>query len=463
MSETIADKLAYLLETKEEIKQAIINKGVEVDDDASFRSYADKIELIKGQKEEDKEALWYGVEWDTKISSPTLTRIGNTDLHKSLPVQSLMRGCIVNNYGAIVKYLNSSNWTQEIRDGSQGDVMVEIPKHYRKFESEGTVRRVKISTEHLEGFNLVKKYYISAYEASIDRNSNTLHSIINTSIDYRGGNNDKGLDDTPRSLLGRPVTNLTRSSLRTAAQNKGVNWSILTYEAYKTIYYLYIIEYASFNSQLAFNAQPTATGLKQGGLGMGVTTLSSNDWSTYNNYNPFVPCGHTDSLGNHSGVVNYNMSYTINTSSIYTVTVPRYRGIENIFGHIWKWLDGINVKVHTSNDPIEVYTCNIIEAFYDDGYANYSKIGNITAGNYIKEIMFKYFGDIVPTAIGGSSSTYMCDKAYNAYSQNTEVLRGAVIGGSAYSNYDAGLLLWRFNSVPSDTNASFGTRICYLP
>ena len=89
-----------------------------------------------------EESCAYGVEFDTTISSPTCTRIGNTDLHKSLPIQSRMRGCLLDDDGKVVEYLDPNDWTGNDRTGLRGQVMVEIPMHYRKFETEGTKRRV---------------------------------------------------------------------------------------------------------------------------------------------------------------------------------------------------------------------------------------------------------------------------------------------------------------------------------
>lgn len=68
--------------------------------------------------------------------------------------------------------------------------MVEIPAHYRKFETDGNIRRVKISENALPDFHLVPKVYISAYEATVQRSTTKLCSVVNTDADYRGGNNN---------------------------------------------------------------------------------------------------------------------------------------------------------------------------------------------------------------------------------------------------------------------------------
>ena len=129
-----------------------------------------------------EEECSYGIEFDTAVSSPACTRIGNLSLHKSLPIHSRMKGCLLNDDGEVVEYLNPSNWTGQTRDGSRGQVMVELPMHYRKFETDGTKRRVRISEYPLPGYHLVGKRYVSAYQATIQRSTTTLCSVVNLSL-----------------------------------------------------------------------------------------------------------------------------------------------------------------------------------------------------------------------------------------------------------------------------------------
>lgn len=93
-----------------------------------------------------EEECSYGIEFDTAVSSPACTRIGNLSLHKSLPIHNRMKGCLLNDDGEVVEYLNPANWTGQTRDGSRGQVMVELPMHYRKFETDGTKRYASAST-----------------------------------------------------------------------------------------------------------------------------------------------------------------------------------------------------------------------------------------------------------------------------------------------------------------------------
>ena len=125
--------------------------------------------------DEDKYA--YGVEFDTNVSSPTCTRIGNMALHRTLPVQSLMRGCLLDDNGNVVEYLDQNDWTKNTLNGSKGQVMVEIPQHYRRFAESGTIRQVWLSLKPLFGYHVVPKCYVSAYRATVQRSTLKLASV----------------------------------------------------------------------------------------------------------------------------------------------------------------------------------------------------------------------------------------------------------------------------------------------
>ena len=182
----------------------------------------------------------YGVEFDITVASPTCTRIGNTDLHKSLPVQSRMKGCLLDDDGNVVEYLDPTDWTGNVLDGSRGQVMVEIPAHYRKCETEGNKRRVRISELPLAGYHLVPRMYISAYQATVERSTLKLCSVKNTGVDYRGGNNNAEWDGLVKTLLGRPATSLSRTNFRKYARNRNAaatsEWNCMTYDAQKALY-----------------------------------------------------------------------------------------------------------------------------------------------------------------------------------------------------------------------------------
>ncbi len=418
-----------------------------------------------------KEPYAYGIEFDTEISSPKCTRIGNLAFHRTLPIQSNMRGCLLDDDGNVVEYLDPNDWTSNVRDGSKGQVMVEIPTHYRKFEEEGTKRRVLLSELPLMGYHKVPKCYVSAYEATVERSTQKLCSVVNDGEDYRGGNNNKDWDGTYRSLLGRPATSISRTSFRSYARKRksgSTEWNCYTYDVHKTLFWLFVVEYATLNSQAAYNSEPTSEGYRQGGLGAGVTTWDWGNWNTFNGAYPFVPCGHTDSLGNRTGVVSYTAKNDDESISK-TFDVPRYRGVENPFGHIWKWTDGCNIQVPASQENggtglSKAFICHNPANFQDSNYANYSHVGNVArVEGYIKEVLFGVGGEILPKLVGGGSTTYFCDNYYTNIPTSGEALRGLLFGGTAANGANAGLACAHSLAAPSSAGTSVGSRLCFIP
>ncbi|MBQ6939913.1 MAG: hypothetical protein IJN51_01250 [Alistipes sp.] len=413
----------------------------------------------------------YGAQRQTTVSPSAWTRIGNTDLHKSLPIHNRLRGCLLDDDGNVVEYLNPTNWKAHTLDGSRGQVMVEIPQHYRKFETDGTYRRCKISEYPLPGYHNVPKMYIAAYEATVQRSTTKLCSVVNTDADYRGGNNNSAWDGTYRTLLGRPATVISRTNFRKYARNRNgaatAEWNCQAYEAYKALFWLYVIEYANSNCQLPFNAEKDANGYAQGGLGNGVTTMKDADWSSYFSYYPFVPCGHTDELGNGSGEVAYEVPKDDGTV-LATVYANRYRGVENPFGHIWKWTDGINIKISPTEEnggdnTSKVFVADDPANYNDSNYDGYSMRGLEARENgYVKELIFGEFGDIMPAAVGGGSTTYYADYHYTNI-PTAEALRGVLFGGHAHDGAAAGFGCAHSHCAPSSTNAIIGSRLCFIP
>lgn len=427
---------------------------------------------VDGNKPTFPYDYYYGIQADTTVSDPHCTRVGRVDLHKNLPIQSMMRRCIVNDEGNVVQYLNANDSTKYSGgatadlSGKAGQVMVEIPEYYVKFEMDGTVFRCLMSLYALPGFNKVPKVYISAYEAAIERSTGKLCSVVNADPDFRGGNNTSSWDDTYRSLLGRPVTNMSLTAFRTAARKRGSNgWNANVYAIHRSVFWLFAVEYANFNWQETFNAALTDEGFHQGGLGDGVTTWDSN-WNTFNGYNPFVPCGHTNSLGNNSGVVNYTVKKS-DDSDWKSFNVPSYRGIENPFGHIWKWTDGVlcNIQSNDAGGASEVYSAEYDVDKYASSLNDGHKIfGNLPRSNgYMKEIAFGENGDMTPNAIGGSSTTFFCDYFYTSIPGSGSSIRGLLFGGGTYDGAGAGFGCAFSSNAPSLADSSVGSRLCFIP
>lgn len=397
----------------------------------------------------------YGVEWDSTVADPTLTRIGNPLLHKSLPVQSQYKGCVANG-AAINYYLDPNDWSKKadggnsVLDGTDGTVRVHIPKFYGKSGVEGTKRWVRMSTIKMDDTWIeIPEMLVDAYRSTVNQTGNKAVSVVNTTAQFRGGGNrtanDTYLDtDAFRSDLGKPRTNISRANMRTYAANAGSE--MLCYEYYKWIFYwAWVIEYATFNSQATYNAELTADGYHQGGLGPGITDWNNNanGWSGYNGTYPITPCGYCNDIGNFTGIKELVIPETVvdesTTVPTKTFKVPRWRGFDNPFGDIWTNLDGIILERTAANQPSSVYTTSNPSAFGDDNTAKGKMTvagKEIASDGYTKDFDLGSKGEIIPSVVGGSATTYMCD--YHWCNAASTSLRTLLVGGGA-DNGGAGL------------------------
>lgn len=406
-----------------------------------------------------EERYAYGVEWDMASSSPDGKRVGNMQLHRELPIQSGMRGVVLDNNGGVYYYHKQTSWNMIFASKDYAS-MVEIPDHWYKLYIIGTKFRMMLSSIPLPGYKHISKFYIGSSEAQMLRSLGLLMSDKTNSTDTRGGDNTAEWDGTYRSLLGRPVTNLTRDQFRQAARKRGSGWEMYTYNAHKILFWLFAVEYATLDSQKPFNAQKDANGFAQGGLGPGPTQMT--DWTNFNNTNPLIPCGYTNEFGNGSG----EKAYVVKNASggtHATLMANRYRGIENPFGHIWKYTDGANIQVTTGDAGLSIlWTTDDPSNFSDTSYTGYNKKGNICRTNgYAKKMLLGEDGDIVATEVGGSSSTYWCDYYYTNTSDNR--MQVVLVGGTADRGSYAGLASVPTDFTPSATRRYFGSRLCFFP
>lgn len=406
----------------------------------------------------------YGVEWDITVSSPILTRIGNPLLHKSLPIQSAYRGCVANN-GVVNYYLYPDDWaykedgsTPSVLDGTDGTVRVHTPKFYGKSGSNGNKRWVRISLVKLDdSWVEIPELLIDAYRNTVDNTVSATPkavSVVNTTEAFRGGGNRAQFDeyltteldtkDAFRSDLGKPRTNVSRANMRTYATNAGSE--LLCYEYYKWIFYWnYVIEYANFNSQAAYNAELTSDGYRQGGLGPGVTDWSNSatSWSGYNGTYPITPCGYCNDIGNFTGIKDLvipECTATNETDTVATKTfkVPRWRGFDNPFGDIWTNLDGVVIQRTAANEISSVYTTTNKEEFTDVIGSKTIAGYEVAQDGYIKEFDLGETAEIIPSSCTGASATiYICD--YHSCNATSTELRTLLVGGGAPDGGLAGL------------------------
>ena len=422
---------------------------------------------------------WYGFQIDEANSSPDVTRIAGADgmiLHRAdqSPIQNAIKGCILKDDGTVNYYLKADDWSKKAdgtaskRDGSDGQVMIEWPDFYYKVEmntpSAGK-HQFKFCPYPLAGYTKVPKHYVSAYEAALYRPTNKLSSVINISADYRGGTNNAAWDAAANSLLGKPVTNVNRTNFRTYARNRGTGWNQYGYNDHKWLYWLFVLSYATLNSQKAVSATLDSNGFRQGGLGNGVSNANSTEWNNFCGYNPFIPCGASDSLGNGSGEVNYTVTDFGGAGVNRTFTVPRFLGHENPFGHVWKILDGININIQAagSGGESQVFVADNPSAWNDANYTGYTNRGLMHRANgYMNKALLGAGAEFVPSEAGISGSgtgTYYCDYFYTSIPASGTSLRMLVVGGNANYGANGGFAYSYSYDAPSSAYANIGSRL----
>ena len=503
-----------------------------------------------------EEVLGYGVQFDMTVSDPHLTRIGNMSLHKSLPIQSQLKGCIAQG-DKVIYWLNESDWrfrkeattksveltvagdvytmvadvfntlqydkqwvkvdgvacqissidtgtntatllvndqlkalslesaTKSIElgavlNGYDGTVRVYCPAFYIKSTVVGNVAKVWLSTVKIDDtYTYQPEILVDAYRSTVlntvpenmgylsTLTVNSAISVVNTNAYCRGGGNrsenDQYLATDPfRTGLGKPRTNISRATMRTYSRN--ANSQMLSYDQYKNIFYwLYVVEYANFNSQEDYNATLTDEGYRQGGMGASITTMDK--WNEYNGYCPLTPCGYGNTLGNRTGLVSltipeftYGADSTVRAAQ--TMQMARWRGFDNPFGDLWTNLDGIIIDADANNHPNNmnyVYTCQDASKYADTLNDSYVKVGEeIHQDGYTMSFDLGDAAHIIPHVMGGNITQYICD--YHWTGSKDKTLRKLLVGGGA--NDDAGAGLGRFDSADgvSDSWAAIGFR-----
>ena len=420
------------------------------DGKADFRSIAFE-DLPDSIKDTVLDNLSYGVSWKPNVADPVLTRVGNMNYHKTLPIQSEMKGCILNpKTKEVVYWLDESDWTYKKGgnpskgetedlarlDGYDGEVFVYVPEFWIKSWDTDTRREVRISPTKIDdSWEHQPAIFVSAYRNTVlntvpenmgylsTLEVNSPISVANSATYCRGGNNNATYDadgDVFKRDLGKPImSSLIRSTFRNYARQTGKE--IMSYKQYKNIiYWLYVIEYANFNCQDDFNPELTIEGFRQGGLGNGITNVS--DATSYGGYYPVCPNGYTNNFGNGTGIKLIEPTYLEPVNNLYAI---RWRGLENTFGDMWECVDGIIIDVNKDNHPNVnyVYTTDDPSKYGDttDDLANMTLSGiETTKEGYIKEWDLGSTAEIIPRLVGGNSTQYKCDyHDYSNYSSST--------------------------------------------
>ena len=408
---------------------------------------------IEGTQPED----WYGVSWSETSSNPDCTRIGNMDMHRSLPIQSMMKPFAFQTQSVHKDQFVplKENFTEamygHVSNGEAGqvastvNVMIKIPEFwYVDDYTPGTkTHNLKICPHAKPGWHHHKEAYVSAYEA------------------FNFGN--KGRLISMKSVV--PTVNFTRTNGRTWARANGFDgeakWNLYTYEEHRAICHLFLVEYATRNSQKAVNTELTPEGFRQGGLGSGCTTGTAtiNGAQTWS----FIPTGSSDSLGSGSGEVTVTIQQTdssgSNTSTI-TRKCNRYRGIENPFGHIWKHTDDIisiyegGWRTYYKSIKPDQFATN-----KNNSYKPLTSAAVVTG--YKTEIRATPTCDFFAEACtSGSETTYWCDYNWDNTDASEHCL---LIGGGSVAGGEAGLFALLSSDGVGHSGADIGSRLTYLP
>lgn len=283
--------------------------------------------------------------------------------------------------------------------------------------------------------NGVKKnfIYLSAYEGSVYDKSTGLYLLADEAIvDFTATTGDMLSSIAYAKPVSGLSNDLTRPKTRILAQNRGTGWQQAYAATIAATQMLFMIEYASFNSQTK--------------IGNGVTNKTDDGVS-----NMSEPTGATTLLGNASGSV----------TNVNGWNVVTYRGEENIWGNIWKWVDGLNIYAygeHSLYVADNAFADNVNTAPYKDtGFTLSKRDGYISAFGYSEEFDFLFF----PSETTGDSALPVGDYFY----QNSQYSGWLVarLGGYWTNGSDAGAFYWHVSTASSIRARGLGGRLVYVP
>ncbi|KAA6320235.1 hypothetical protein EZS27_029969 [termite gut metagenome] len=379
--------------------------------------------------------------WNETLSTPVGEAFGNIDFMRDLP-SVLGLGCYLVKDDRTRRKLDPTNHykfqdgSPAALNGSMGQYMWCWNAHYYSFWKEGNYLYEAVSPNPIDRGECyrVPAGGVSALGAGVmDRTNNLLCSLISDEVRYRGGNNNAAYDDTYRTFLGKAATNIVYSTFSTYARARGVGWDANWYVGQAVPIYLIRIILGTRNSQAPVSPDKDVNGLYQGGLGNGVTTLSSDEWNTYNGSCPIIPTAAGVEFGDGTGEVPYNIPGAEGTFK--TVQIPIFFGLKHSFGHLWKIIRGIQINVGA--EKTEVYVAPSLYSGFDHTTIAADLIKTVEiphVDSYIKKIsMNKLCG--LPTETGASASTYYCDQLWSNTSQG---LRCRLSGARASTGAAAG-------------------------
>lgn len=412
----------------------------------------------------------YGVEVDFKNKKFTRLAgaVGKTpgDSFDSVKAFGGRRRCNVTDDGKVIAYYGDAGFSETgvltsaitIGDntypvGTKVQVMVEQPKFYYKVVPLALEKipggkgfhmrkaRYYVADTMKAGFKIHPAFvkdgkeknfiYMSAYEGSTFDTSASAYKL-NDAQDVDWTNDVLASIANAKPTSGLTQGGATRAGFRTIAAKRGTGWSQATVQSATATEILFLVEYASFDMQT--------------NIGIGVTN-KTDDGST----SMTEITGATTSLGNKTGKV-------VNTNGW---TVVSYRGEENPFGNIWKWIDGINIynygegSVHIADHD---FADNKKDGAYQDaGITICGSNGYVSAFAYNEDFDWLF----IASECSGNDKLPVGDyfyqnKTYSGYAV-------ALLGGSWVSGSNAGGFCWSVDSASSYRSRNIGGRLLYVP
>lgn len=379
--------------------------------------------------------------------------------------------CNVADDGSIVAWYGDADYKE---DGSMGQVMVYQPKFYYlvcpvEYDHIDTgigyhLRKANyyVSEKPRAGFRLHPAFYdasgneidyflTSAYEGSIYDASASAYLLNDEQVMNTG-------EDKFSSIAGaRPASgssqNLTRPNIEAMAQNRGTNWHGDLIKQVSAEQMLMIIEMGMMNLQ---------TAIAQGIVSLPWTT-GSDTTSSY-----AAATGSTASLGNGTGRAEKTTTYEGGVAKEYTVdgkTSVCWRGKENFWGNIWKFVYGINIWGNGKMGGGQPYICSDFSFAESKNSGNYEPAGfTVTNANgYISAMGYSTACDwlFIASECLGNSSLPVGDYTY--ITVNLNGYRIALLGGSWNYGSDAGGFFWALNNGVGSRSRNIGGRLVYIP
>lgn len=379
--------------------------------------------------------------------------------------------CNVADDGSIVAWYGDADYKE---DGSMGQVMVYQPKFYYlvcpvEYDPIDTgigyhLRKANyyVSEKPRAGFRLHPAFYdasgneidyflTSAYEGSIYDASASAYLLNDEQVMNTG-------EDKFSSIAGaRPASgssqNLTRPNIEAMAQNRGTNWHGDLIKQVSAEQMLMIIEMGMMNLQ---------TAIAQGVISLPWTT-GSDTTSSY-----AAATGSTASLGNGTGRAEKTTTYEGGIAKEYTVdgkTSVCWRGKENFWGNIWKFVYGINIWGNGKMGGGQPYICSDFSFAESKNSGNYEPVGfTVTnASGYISAMGYSTACDwlFIASECLGNSSLPVGDYTY--ITENLNGYRVALLGGSWNGWAYAGGFYWYLDSGVGSRYRHFGGRLVYIP